>query len=52
MRIRWCIVGLAVYHVALHEVKVVQKVGDRRGGRMIVPPESKVERKDATMPWM
>ncbi len=45
-----CIVGVAVYHEARCSVKCFQKEGSRRLGRMMVPPDLRGARKDASSP--
>ena len=46
----WCIVGVAVYQLALCVAKSVQKLGARRGGIMIALPARSVDKKDAIRP--
>ena len=47
-----CIVGVAVYHVALWDTKSVQNVGPRRGGMMTAEEQASGARKEAHRPWM
>ena len=51
-RIIWCMVGVAVYQVALWWAKSCQKEGVRRGGRIMVLPAQSGAKKDAIMPWI
>ena len=47
----WCIVGVAVYQLALYVAKSAQKLGARRGGTITALPAARVDRKDAIRPW-
>lgn len=49
-RIRACVVGVPVYHVALWVMKSVQKEGVRRVGIMTLPPEYRGARVEARRP--
>lgn len=46
-----CMVGVAVYQVALCAAKSFQKEGARRGGMMTALPALRVAMKEATRPW-
>ena len=46
----WCMVGVAVYQLALYVAKSAQNVGARRGGTMTALPARSVDRKDAIRP--
>lgn len=46
----WCMVGVAVYQLALCVAKSVQKLGARRGGTITALPARRVDKKDAIRP--